>query len=59
MNPFLFLSQVKKEMGMVSWPSKQETFQTTLLVIVMALLFVCYFLISDYICYNFVQLTLM
>ena len=48
-SPAEFVSQVKREMQKVVWPSGQETFGITVAVIVMAVLIMVYFFVSDYV----------
>lgn len=35
-NPVLFLKEVKEELGMVAWPSREQTIRYTVLVIIVA-----------------------
>jgi preprotein translocase subunit SecE len=46
-NPFNFLQQVRDEVSKVSWPSRNETGITTLMVVVMAFLAALFFLLAD------------
>lgn len=46
-NPFNFLQQVRAEVSKVSWPSRNETGITTLMVVVMAFLAALFFLLAD------------
>lgn len=41
-NPIEFLAQVKVELGLVSWPSRQDTLRLTTLVIVISLVIAVY-----------------
>ena len=46
-NPFNFLQQVRDEVAKVSWPTRNETGVTTLMVVVMAFLAALFFLAAD------------
>ena len=46
-NPFTFMQQVRDEIAKVSWPSRNETGITTLMVVVMAFLAALFFLLAD------------
>lgn len=46
-NPFNFMQQVRDEVSKVSWPSRNETGITTLMVVVMAFLAALFFLLAD------------
>lgn len=46
-NPFTFLQQVRDEVGKVTWPTRNETGITTLMVVVMAFLAALFFLLAD------------
>lgn len=35
-NPISFLKEVKEELGMVAWPSREQTIRYTVLVIIVA-----------------------
>jgi len=58
-SPVKFLSEVKKEMGMVTWPTKMETAQTTFLVLLLSLISGVFFFCSDLICSHFIRFVLM
>ncbi|APF17640.1 preprotein translocase subunit SecE [Caldithrix abyssi] len=42
-----FLDEVKVEMSKVSWPSHQELVNSTLIVVVVSLLFTAYIFLAD------------
>ena len=46
-NPFSFIQQVRDEVAKVTWPTRNETGVTTLMVIVMAVLAALFFLAAD------------
>jgi preprotein translocase subunit SecE len=46
-NPFEFIQQVRAETAKVSWPSRNETLITTIMVIVMAIVASIFFLLAD------------
>jgi preprotein translocase subunit SecE len=46
-NPFEFIQQVRAETAKVTWPSRNETLITTIMVIVMAILASIFFLLAD------------
>ena len=58
-NPLKFLSEVKKEVGMVTWPTKIETVQTTFLVLLLSLVACVYFFCADFICLHLIKFILM
>jgi len=41
-NPIEFLTQVKVELGLVSWPSRQDTLRLTAMVIVVSIIIATY-----------------
>jgi preprotein translocase subunit SecE len=45
--PIQFMKQVRSEVAKVTWPSRKETFITTLMVIIMVLLASAFFLVAD------------
>jgi preprotein translocase subunit SecE len=47
MTPIRFFRQVRQEMSKVTWPTRQETTMTTVMVLVMASLFAVFFLLID------------
>jgi preprotein translocase subunit SecE len=46
-NPFEFVQQVRDEVAKVTWPTRNETGVTTLMVFVMAVLASLFFLFAD------------
>jgi preprotein translocase subunit SecE len=46
-NPFTFVQQVRDEVAKVTWPTRNETGITTLMVVVMAFLAAFFFLMAD------------
>ncbi|MBN9306243.1 MAG: preprotein translocase subunit SecE [Devosia sp. 67-54] len=58
MNPVKFLQEVRQEVGKVTWPTRQETLISTVMVLVMVALASAFFLASDQIISWLVQLVL-
>ncbi len=46
-NPFSFFQQVRDEVAKVTWPTRNETGVTTLMVVIMAFLAALFFLAAD------------
>ena len=46
-NPFSFMQQVRDEVTKVTWPTRNETGVTTLMVVIMAFLTAIFFLLAD------------
>ena len=46
-NPFMFVQQVRDEVAKVSWPTRNETAITTVMVFVMATVAAIFFLLAD------------
>jgi preprotein translocase subunit SecE len=46
-NPFEFIQQVRAETAKVTWPTRNETVVTTIMVVIMAVLAAIFFLIAD------------
>ena len=46
-SPFKFLQEVRQETAKVTWPSRRETFITTIMVFVFATVAALFFLIGD------------
>jgi preprotein translocase subunit SecE len=46
-NPFNFVQQVRDEVAKVTWPSRNETGVTTLMVVAMAFIAALFFLVAD------------
>ena len=47
MNPVKFLQEVRQEIGKVTWPSRQETLISTVMVLGMVALASIFFLLAD------------
>jgi len=47
LNPVKFLQEVRQEVGKVTWPSRQETVISTVMVLVMVALASIFFLLAD------------
>ncbi len=47
LNPIKFLQEVRQEVGKVTWPSRQETLISTVMVLGMVALASIFFLASD------------
>ena len=47
LNPVKFLQEVRQEVGKVTWPSRNETLISTLMVLVMVALASIFFLVAD------------
>ena len=46
-NPLKFLQEVRQETAKVTWPTRQETLISTIMVLVMVLLASVFFLVAD------------
>lgn len=46
-NPFEFIQQVRAETAKVTWPTRNETVVTTIMVVVMAILTAIFFFLAD------------
>jgi preprotein translocase subunit SecE len=46
-NPVKFLQEVRQEVGKVTWPSRQETVISTVMVLVMVAFASIFFLVAD------------
>ncbi len=57
-NPLKFFQEVKQEAFKVTWPSRKETMQGTLMVIAMAIVAALFFLLLDQILKFFLELVL-
>jgi preprotein translocase subunit SecE len=57
-NPLKFIQEVKQEAFKVSWPTKKETLQGTLMVVAMAIIASLFFLLLDQILKFFLELLL-
>jgi preprotein translocase subunit SecE len=47
MSPFKFLQEVRAETEKVTWPTRRETFITTIMVFVISALAAVFFLVAD------------
>ena len=47
MNPFQFIQEVRQEVAKVVWPSRKETWMTTVAVLIMVTLAAIFFMIAD------------
>ena len=57
-NPIKFIQDVKQEAFKVTWPTKKETMQGTLMVVAMAIVAAIFFLLLDQILKFFLELIL-
>lgn len=57
-NPITFLQQVRTEVSKVSWPSRNETVISTIMVLVLVALASVFFLVADQVIAFAVQLLL-
>jgi len=46
-NPFEFIQEVRNEVSKVSWPSRKETWITTVMVVIMVFISAIFFLLAD------------
>lgn len=46
-NPFKFLQEVRTETSKVTWPSRNETMVTTIMVLIMVVIASLFFLVVD------------
>jgi preprotein translocase subunit SecE len=46
-NPLKFLQEVRQEVGKVTWPTRQETLVSTIMVLVMVIVASIFFLVAD------------
>jgi preprotein translocase subunit SecE len=46
-NPFEFIQQVRAETAKVTWPTRNETVVTTIMVVIMAIVAAIFFLLAD------------
>lgn len=46
-NPFIFFQEVKSELAKVTWPTRNETLVTTIMVFIMVFLAAVFFLVAD------------
>ena len=57
-NPLKFIQEVKQEAFKVSWPTRKETIQGSLMVVAMAIVAAIFFLLVDQILKFFLELVL-
>ena len=57
-NPIKFIQEVKQEAFKVSWPTRKETIQGSLMVVAMAIVAAIFFLLLDQILKFFLELVL-
>jgi preprotein translocase subunit SecE len=57
-SPFKFLQEVRAETEKVTWPSRRETFVTTVMVFVMVAVASVFFLVVDLFARNIITLIL-
>ena len=57
-NPLKFIQEVKQEAFKVSWPTRKETIQGSLMVVAMAIVGAIFFLLLDQILKFFLELIL-
>ena len=48
-NPLQFLTEVRRELSKVTWPSWKETWLTTVMVFIMVAITMVFFLVVDYV----------
>ncbi len=58
LNPIKFLQEVRQEVGKVTWPSRQETLISTVMVLAMVVIASLFFLAADQIIAAAVQFVL-
>jgi preprotein translocase subunit SecE len=58
LNPLKFLQEVRQEVGKVTWPTRNETLVSTVMVLVMVVIASIFFLAADQIISWLVQLML-
>ena len=58
MNPVKFLQEVRQEVGKVTWPTRNETLVSTVMVLVMVVIASFFFLAADQLISWLVQLML-
>ena len=57
-NPLKFIQEVKQEAFKVTWPTRKETLQGTLMVVAMAIVASLFFLLLDQVLKFFLELIL-
>jgi preprotein translocase subunit SecE len=56
--PLLFIQQVRNEVSKVTWPSRNETTLTSIIVIIFAIIASLFFFLSDQVMSFFIKLIL-
>ena len=56
--PLLFIQQVRSEVSKVTWPSRNETTLTSIIVIIFAIIASIFFFLSDQVMSFFIKLIL-
>jgi preprotein translocase subunit SecE len=56
--PLLFIQQVRNEVSKVTWPSRNETTLTSVIVIIFAIIASLFFFLSDQVMSFFIKLIL-
>ena len=46
-NPLIFFQEVKSELAKVTWPTRNETLVTTIMVFIMVFMAAVFFLVAD------------
>ena len=57
-NPFQFVREVRQEMAKVTWPSRNETIVTTIMVLIMVALTAAFFFVVDTVLHWLVNLVI-
>ena len=57
-NPLKFIQEVKQEAFKVTWPTRKETLQGTLMVVAMAIIASLFFLLLDQVLKFFLEIVL-
>lgn len=57
-NPMKFLREVRQEVSKVTWPTRQETLISTVMVLIMVVIAAFFFLAADQVIEFFVKLLL-
>jgi preprotein translocase subunit SecE len=57
-NPLKFLQEVRQEVGKVTWPTRNETLVSTVMVLVMVVIASIFFLAADQLIHWIVQMIL-
>ncbi|OEO29473.1 preprotein translocase subunit SecE [Devosia insulae DS-56] len=58
LNPVKFLQEVRQEVGKVTWPTRNETLVSTVMVLVMVVIASIFFLAADQLIHWIVQMIL-